>query len=212
MSSTWLPRAFLAIAGIGIPSLAVGQTDESLNGLTLSVGAGFTTATGASAGDLQHGGNFQLNSGYFFNQHFGITGDFMFSDIGISRAALNALNEPNGSARVYALTADATVRLPVGRGFVIYALAGGGYVRRTLHFHKPVVVGLASTHMPFMLMTGYTSAGSIVDNSGGFDVGGGLNMPSPFRTMKLFVEARYYKGFTANTYTTIVPVTIGIRW
>jgi hypothetical protein len=66
--------------------------------------------------------------------------------------------------------------------------------------------------MPFVLMTGYTSAGCIVSNSGRFDVGGGVNLPSPFSTLNFFVEARYYKGLTTNTYTTIVPVTIGIRW
>ena len=66
--------------------------------------------------------------------------------------------------------------------------------------------------MPFMLMTGYTSAGSIINNSVGFDVGGGLNMPSPWRSAKLFVEVRYFKGFTSDLNTTVVPITFGIRW
>jgi hypothetical protein len=93
---------------------------------------------------------------------------------------------------MYAVTADPTVRFPLRRGFIAYALARGGYLGRDLHFHKPILIGIANTHMPFMLMTGYASAGSIVDSSGGFDVGGGLNMPSPWRSTKLFVEARYF--------------------
>ena len=192
----------------GIPSLVLGQSEESFKHVTVSAGAGLTTSTG----DIDHGGNIQLNGGYFFNRHFGVTGNFMFSDLGITRSALDALNEPDGSARVYAVTADPTVRLPLRRGFVAYALAGGGYVGRDLHFHKPILVGLASRHMPFMLMPGYAYAGSIVNNSGGFDVGGGLNIPSPWSSVKLFIEARYFKGFTTNLNTTVVPITFGIRW
>jgi len=202
----------LGFIAIGLPGLLLGQSPESFNHLTVGVGAGFTTRTGAVASDIDNGGNFELNSGHFFDRHFGITGTFMFSESGITRSALDALNEPAGFARVYALTADPTVRFPLRGGFVAYALAGGGYVGRDLHFEKPILVGEGSTHMPFMLMPGYASAGSILDNSGGFDVGGGLNMPSPWRRAKLFVEARYVKGFTSHLNTTVIPITFGIRW
>lgn len=205
-------RSSILVIAIAFPGLLLGQSEESFRHVTLSVGAGFTTSTGAVASDIDHGGNFELNGGYFFDRHFGITGNFMFSDVGITRSTLDALNEPNGSARIYALTADPTVRLTLPRGFVVYALAGGGYLGRDLHFHKPILIGVASTHMPFMLMTGYTSAGSIINNSGGFDVGGGLNMPSPWRSARLFVEGRYFKGFTSNLNTTVIPITFGIRW
>lgn len=54
--------------------------------------------------------------------------------------------------------------------------------------------------------------GRVVNNSGAFDTGGGLNIPLPRTRTKIFVEARYFKGFTSNTNTTIVPITVGIRW
>jgi hypothetical protein len=53
---------------------------------------------------------------------------------------------------------------------------------------------------------------SVVENSPGFDVGGGLNMPSSWSHVNLFVEARYFNGFTSNLNTTVVPITFGIRW
>lgn len=204
-------RSSIVLMAIGTPGLLLGQGEE-FNHVTLSVGAGFTTSTGTVASDIDHGGNFQLNGGYFFSRYFGVTGNFMFSDVGITRSALDALSEPDGSARIYALTADPTVRLPLRRGFVAYALAGGGYVGRDLHFHKPILVGISGKNMPFMLMAVNTGVGSITNNSGGFDVGGGLNMPSPWSSAKLFVEARYFKGFTSNVNTTVVPITFGIRW
>ena len=197
---------------IVLPSLLMGQNEETFKHVTFSVGAGYTTSTGAVASDISQGGDFELNGGYFFSRHFGVTGNFMFSDVGITKSALDALNQPDGSARVYAFTADPTIRWSLRRGFSAYVLGGGGYVGRDLHFHKPILIGLASVHMPFMLMQGYASSGSITNDSGGFDVGGGINMPSPWSSVKIFAEARYLKGFTSNTYTTIVPITFGLRW
>lgn len=195
-----------------VPNLLLGQSEESLRHVTLSLGAGFTTRTGSIVSDIDNGGNFEVNGGYFFNRHLGITGNFLFSEAGVTRSALSALNQPDGMARIYAVTGDPTVRLPLGRGFVMYALAGGGYVVRDLHFMKPVLVGSSSTHMPFMLMPGFASTGSIVNGSAGFDVGAGLNVPSPWKGAKVFFEVRYLKGFTSNLNTSVVPATVGIRW
>ncbi len=77
-----LIRNALGFIAIGLPSLLLGQSEASFNHLTLSVGAGFTTRTGPVANDIDNGGNFALNGGYFFDQRFGITRNFMFSDRG----------------------------------------------------------------------------------------------------------------------------------
>jgi len=200
-----------------LPSAVLGQTEESFHHLTLSAGAGLTTITGADAGKLDHGGNLQLNGGYFFNRYLGITGNFMFSGLGIARNELNRLNVPDGSARVYGVTVDPTLRVPLGRGFSAYLLAGGGYMRRTVEFTAPT---LAQTTI-FDPWWGYFGPalvpvnqilGRVTNNSGAFDVGGGLNVPLRSTGAKLFVEARYFRGFTSNTDTTVVPITFGIRW
>ena len=207
----------IGVIAIGVPGLAWGESEEPFHHFTLSGGAGLTTITGTIAGKLDHGANIQLNGGYFFNRYIGITGNFMFSDLGITRSALDNLNVPDGFARVYAVSADPTVRLPLGRGFNAYALAGGGYLRRTVEFTQPT---WARTFI-FDPRWGYFGPalvpvnvvlGKTVNNSGAFDVGGGLNMPLPRTNLKLFVEARYFKGFTSNTDTTVVPITFGVRW
>jgi opacity protein-like surface antigen len=104
-----------------------------------SDGAGFTAIARVDTRKLDHGGNIQLNKGHFFSRHFGITGNFMFSNLGITGRELGTLNQPDGSARVHALTANPTVRLTLGRGFSAYALAGGGYLRRTVDFTRPTL-------------------------------------------------------------------------
>jgi hypothetical protein len=200
-----------------VPSAVFAQDDEEFHHLTLSAGAGLTMITGADAGKLDHGGNLQLNGGYFFNRYLGVTGNFMFSDLGITRTALNNLNVPDGSGRVYSFTVDPTLRLPLGRGFSAYVLAGGGYLRRTVEFTKPTLVQ-TTIFDPWWgyfgpaLVPANQILGTVTDNAGAFDVGGGLNMPLPRTRAKLFVEARYFKGFTGGTDTAVVPITLGLRW
>jgi hypothetical protein len=66
--------SFIWIIALAAPRVLVGQGEDSSSGHpTLSIGRGFTTMTGDSAGELNGGGNFQLNGGYFFNRYFGIT-------------------------------------------------------------------------------------------------------------------------------------------
>jgi hypothetical protein len=210
-------RVACLVAILSIPSGVFGQSEETFHHLTLSAGAGLTTITGADAGKLDHGGNFQLNGGYFFNPHLGVTGNFMFSDLGITRSALNSLNVPNGDARVYSITVDPTLRAPIGHGLSVYLLAGGGYMRRTVEFTSPTLVQ-TTVFDPWWgyfgpaLVPANQILGRVTNNSGAFDVGGGLNVPLRGTGAKLFVEARYFMGFTSNTNTTVVPVTFGIRW
>ncbi len=204
-------------AFLSLPSAVLGQSDESFHHLTLSAGAGLTTITGADAGKLDHGGNLQLNGGYFFNRYLGITGNFMFSGLGITRNELNSLNVPDGSARVYSVTFDPTLRVPLGRGFSAYVLVGGGYLRRTVEFTARTLAQ-TTIYDPWWgyfgpaLVPVNQILGTVTNNSGAFDVGGGLNIPLRSTGAKLFVEARYLKGFTSNTDTTVVPITFGIRW
>jgi len=200
-----------------LSSIVYAQTEDAFHHFTLSAGGGLTTITGNDAGKLDHGGNLQLNGGYFFNRYLGITGNFMFSNLGITGTELNSLNVPDGSARVYSVTADPTVRMALGHGFSAYALAGGGYMRRTVEFTQPT---FARTII-FDPWWGYFGPalvpvnqvlGSVINTSGAFDVGGGINIPLRRTQLHVFIEARYFKGFTSNTDTTVVPITVGFRW
>jgi hypothetical protein len=93
MTGHFLRKSIVAIA-IAFPSLLSAQNEESFNHLTMSFGAGFTGITGDLGGVLDHGGNVQLNGGYSFNQHLGITGNFMFSALGITQATLADFTSP----------------------------------------------------------------------------------------------------------------------
>lgn len=187
------------------------------NHFTLNIGGGLTTITGREAGRLDHGGNLQVGAGYNFNRFFGITGNFTFNQLGITGAQLLRLNVPDGNARVYSFTLDPTLRLPLGQNWNVYVLAGGGYLRRTVEFTQPT----AAATLVFDPWWGYIGPalvpvnqvlGSVTSNAGVYDVGAGVNVPLPLPRLHLFVESRYFHGFTEKSNTIIVPITVGLRW
>jgi opacity protein-like surface antigen len=190
---------------------------EEMPHFTMNVGGGVTTITGRDAGKLDHGGNFQVGAGYYFNRFFGVTGNFMFDQLGITGSELLRLNVPDGNARVYSLTIDPTLRFPLGQNWSAYVLAGGGYLRRTVEFTRPTV---AQT-VVFDPWWGYFGPalvpvnqvlGSVIANTGAYNVGAGVNIPLPVPRLHLFVEARYVHGFTDKSNTTVVPIILGLRW
>jgi hypothetical protein len=209
-------RIVLPVAAICLcASNAIAQ-QEGDHHFTFNVGGGLTTVTGRDAGKLDHGGNVQAGAGYNFNSWFSVTGNFMFSHLGITGQELTALNEPDGNARTYSFTVDPTLRLPLPHGASVYVLAGGGYMRRTVEFTQPV---LAQTIVfdPWWgffgpaLVPANQSLGSVSSSSGAFDTGAGVNFPLPRTRLRFFIEARYMHGFTSNTNTAIVPIVFGLR-
>jgi opacity protein-like surface antigen len=207
--------AFFVTVFLILASRSFAQDED--NHFTVNIGGGLTTITGRDTGRLDHGGNLQVGAGYYFNRVFGITGNFMFNQLGITGSELLRLNVPDGNARVYSFTVDPTLRLPLGQHWSAYVVAGGGYLRRTVEFTQPT---LAQTFV-FDPWWGYFGPalvpvnqilGSVTSNAGAFDVGAGVNIPLPVPRLHLFVESRYFHGFTDKTNTIIVPITVGIRW
>jgi opacity protein-like surface antigen len=210
------PTAQLLALFLGFAGIMCAQNDEDGHHFTFNVGGGLTTITGRDAGKLDHGGNVQVGGGYFFNRYFGVTGNFQFNQLGITRSELNLLNQPDGNARVYSVTADPTLRLPLGGGANVYVLAGGGYLRRTVEFTQPT---LAQTFIfdPWWGFFGSALVpvnqvlGTVRSDSGAYNVGGGINVPLPITKLHFYIEARYLHGFTSNSNTTVVPIIFGIR-
>jgi Outer membrane protein beta-barrel domain len=193
-------RVHVLCAGLYVTFLLVVLVNLSFaqdeNHFTLNVGGGPTTVNGRDAGRLDHGGNFQVGAGYNFNRFFGITENFIFNELEITRAQLLRLNVPNGGARVYSFTLDPTLRLPLGQNWNVYVLAGGGYLRRTVQFTQPTTavtvvfdswwgcIGPALIPVNQVL-------GSVTSNAGAYDVGAGVNVPLPVPRLHLIVESRY---------------------
>jgi len=207
--------AILSVLVTGIAPCLFAQSEY--HHFTANVGGGFSTATGNLSNHLDNGGNLEVGAGFNLNKYLGVLGTFSFQGLGVTRSALDTLNEPDGNARVYTLTVDPKITFPLGSRASFYVLGGGGWLRRTVQFTKPV---LAPTYI-FDPWWGYVGPifvpanqvlGSVSQNAGVWDVGGGVNIPLPRTGWKLYVQARFYDGMTADTHTTVVPITVGLRW
>jgi hypothetical protein len=90
-------------------------------------------------------------------------------------------------------------------------------MRRTVQFTQPTL----ATTIIFDPWWGYYGPGfvaanqvlgSVTRDAGVWDVGAGWNFGLPRTSLKMYLEARFYDGQTEATHTTIVPITLGIRW
>ena len=195
-----------------MPALAQGDFHH----FTFNVGGGFTAVTGDISNRLDHGGHVQAGAGYNLNRFLSLGGTFSYHALGITQNALQAAQQPDGNARVFTFTVNPKLTYPFGFGNV-YVLAGGGWLRRTVEFTQPT---LASTYLYDPWFGYYTPVlipanqvlGSFTQNAGVWDVGGGANFDLPRTRAKIFAEVRFYSGLTPNQHTTMVPITVGLRW
>ena len=212
-------RAFVRLTVLSgfLAGTAMCLSAQETHHLTANIGGGFTTSTGRLSNDLDYGGNLEAGGGFNFNQYLGVLGTFSFQSLGVTRSALDRLNEPDGNSRIYTLTVDPKISFPMGSRTNFYILGGGGWLRRTVEFTQPVI---APTYVfdPWWGYIGpiYVSAnqvlGSVSQSAGVWDVGGGVNVRLRNSGWKVYVQARYYDGLTNNAHTSIVPITVGLRW
>jgi hypothetical protein len=104
-----------------------------------------------------------------------------------------------------AVTLDPTFRWVLNRHSSLYWSGGFGWLHRSIGFN-----GLS---MVPPLLPGSSSLGSATSNSGVFDFGMGFNYaPTSFRGVMLFTEGRVYHGTAINSGSTLVPISVGVRW
>jgi opacity protein-like surface antigen len=191
---------------------------QSMSKLTVNLGAGFTEPVRYSDRRLETGFNITAGAGVNFAPRAGLLGEFGYNQLGVSSAVLRAAGAPNGSARIYSLTANPIFRFnPSGR-FDVYAIGGGGYYRRTLEFTQPAVAAVTAFD-PFygiffpVAVPASVVLGSFTQNEGGLNIGGGITVRTRGDSnVKFYAESRYHYLFTNPVRTTLLPVTFGIRW
>ncbi len=87
---------------------------------------------------------------------------------------------------------------------------------RNIEFTQPGVaeVGFFSPwfgYYPALIGTNQVLASYSV-YKGGVDAGAGVSFRLGSSRAKIFAEARYHYIFTSPTATTMIPVTVGLRW
>jgi Outer membrane protein beta-barrel domain len=188
---------------------AMAQDDHKWN---FNAGGGYTPVAGLTGNHLDGGGNLSVGAGYNFSSSLGIVGEFGYNWLGVNPATLSSLGVPNGTGRVWSLTANPIVRVPLGHRLGVYFIGGGGLYQRRLEFTSPTTETVFNPIFGAVSVSADQVVGSSTSTAGGLNGGGGFTFSLGESGARLYVESRYNHAFTNGPGTSYVPVTIGIRW
>jgi hypothetical protein len=200
-----------------------------LSALTWEAGAGFNAPVQDSVGDITWGYNFNLGAGYQFTRRLSALIEYQFIHDKLPGQLISEVGATGGYAHIWSFTVDPVVDLFPKSANDAYVTGGGGFYRKVTSFTDPEPAQFCTY---FYCGIGYvnTVVGHFSSNQGGWNIGGGYQhrlggMYGDSRT-KLFAEARYLKVLTPvvnsspnglgvatlREDTTIIPVTLGVRW
>jgi hypothetical protein len=204
---------------------ACGCSAQSDHTCTVNAGGGWAFVGGNDSNSLDSGWSLHAGGGFRVSGPEGpghewslfVTGNFMFDHLAIKNSALIAartmnpqdpelLNATGGRAKVYVGTLDLVLRRPVGRADA-YVFGGFGGMRRSIGLTGPSGQGaLIEPTSPVVFGSG--------GNSGAFDAGAGLNirLGDHLGGITPYVEVRVVHGLAVNSATTLIPLSIGIRY
>ena len=104
-----------------------------------------------------------------------------------------------------AITIDVTPRYAISRRWSVYGLGGFGWLRRS--------IGFKGANPGTLLQSNGLTLDKLASNSGAFDAAVGINHGlSSKGGLMLFVEGRVYRGLAVNNGSTLVPISVGVRW
>jgi len=197
-------------------ALASAQDNGPLHRWTFNVGAGPTAAVGTMHGRLNTGWNFNGGAGINVSNPFAVMLDFGYNTFGISDQALTQLNEPDGNARIYSVTIDPMLRIGYDHRIGAYIIGGAGWYRRTVEFTQPTTA-VVPFFDPWFGYFGQAAIpadvviGSRTIDTGGANIGAGFTVGMAGGA-KFYTEARYHWMNAGTHNTTILPITLGVRW
>jgi len=210
---TWKWRLLMFGCLLAFPGYSVGQTSR----FTANIGGGFSEPVQGIGSRLNTGWNITGGAGVNVRPRLSLLGEFLLNDSGINKTALQQINAPNGSTRIWAFTAAPRLQLTQNGRANFYVIGGGGVYHRTVEFTQPALATVTvfdpwwGVFYPANVLTNQI-IGSYGVTKGGLNAGGGLSFTLGHTKAKFYAEARYHHMFTKSVDTTIAPVTFGIRW
>ena len=182
---------------------------------TFYIGGGPTFPQARLNEYLDKGFNISIGGGVKATRMVEFLGEFDFFGQGIESTVLRSLSVPQGSSRVYSVTGNVKLNLIPGP-VNLYVIGGGGWYRRTVEFTEPTTQ-VITVFDPFFgyfanaLVPANQVLGSITRDAGGFNAGAGFSFPVG-RSAKIYAESRWHRAYHNPTNTTLVPVTVGLRF
>jgi hypothetical protein len=192
--------------------------------LMFNLGGGVSTPLNPTGAYTGVSGNFNVGAGYSIDKKNSISGEFMWSGLPTSVFVLHPIDSPSGNINLYTLTVNYRHHIDSihGSPFGLYGIAGGGWYYRYSSIDKNYVVPPTTVCTPIYYYWGYAcDPGGYVASqtvaykgasSAGLNGGVGFTIRLSDSGWKFYTEARYHYAFSNRIPTTLIPVTMGIRY
>jgi hypothetical protein len=199
-------------------------TAQDVPKLNFNIGGGVSTPLNPTARYAGISGNFATGAGYNFDRHNSIIGEFMWSGLPPDINVIQFPNAPFGSVNLYTLTANYRHQFDRlgGSPFGAYFIAGGGWYYRHISVDRNFVVPPLTPCLPIYTWWGFAcDGGGYVytvtvatkgTSAGGLNGGVGFSVRMGDKGWKFYMEARYHYAFSPFVATTLIPVTLGVRY
>jgi hypothetical protein len=213
-----LPTTLMIVVGVPLMCMAAPRYARAgQDGWSVDVGVGPSPTVGDISSRLTNGWNINARAGYQFNDAFGLYGAIAYNGLGVTNQVLNALQVPDGNAHLWSLTAEPMWRFPIAHKVEGYVVGGAGWYRRTVEFTRPTinVVDVIDPWWGYIgpvIVPADQVLGSVTKDAFGANAGGGVALQLGESGTAVFAEVRYHYANTKPTSTSIVPVTVGLRW
>jgi Outer membrane protein beta-barrel domain len=209
-----------AFLGVGIGSA---MAQSSLPMLNYDVGGGFGIGRGAVGSFVGNSFEAEAGVGMNFTRMFGFNAEYMYYNLNLRQGVSENQALPNGVGHMNSWSLNGLVRAPFHFGRLgAYGIFGVGFYQR-VNSATTGAVAAGSRCQPawvwwdiycvngFVLSQQYIGSNTKV--AGGFNAGGGATYRlNRWHDAKLFLEWRYHRAYTSDIQTTVMPVTVGLRW
>jgi hypothetical protein len=189
---------------------------------TVNVAGGPVIPSGKDGNNFNTGWNIQAGGGFAVvrskrperGTDVFITTNFMYDKLPATSEALKQAKSANmmelanatsAHGSFSAVTLDPTVRRHLNLRTSLYLSGGFGWFHRGVSFN--------GANPATLLQPNGITLDRLAADSGVFDLGGGVNFGLTRRGgPMLYFEARVYRGAAVNSGTTLVPLSVGVRW
>ena len=115
------------------------------------------------------------------------------------------------------------VNAPLHSKLGAYGIFGIGFYRRSVSANsqsllpgttcQPTWTRWMGVNCPSGAIQAQQTLSSFSKDAGGFNFGGGVSYRlNHLEHAKVFVEARYHRAYQSDAQTTMIPITVGLRW
>jgi Outer membrane protein beta-barrel domain len=214
-------RILVLLIFCGLVVSASAQSNFNHYNFTVGGGLGIGRSyVGAFVGNSYYG---VVGGGINFSRMFGADAEYMYYDLSIRPSVINSQSLPGASGNVQSVSLSGIVNAPLHSKFGAYGIFGVGFYRRSVSANSQVLLPGTTCQPAWTRWWGIScpngalgsqqTLSSFSKDAGGFNVGGGATYRlNHLGRAKIFVEARYHRAYQSDAQTSMIPITVGLRW